>query len=58
MSKPIPEEEYKKKPLTKLMRWIGGETDPYQDAMEIRQQQDFQPNEQLIRKHGHRYGSG
>ena len=51
MSKPIPKEEYNKKPLTRLMRWINGEIDPYLETMETRQQQDFKPNERLISLH-------
>ena len=51
MSKPIPQEEYNKKPLTRLMRWINGEIDPYLEVMETRQQQDFKPNERLISLH-------
>ena len=51
MSKPIDREEYNKKPLTRLLRWINGEIDPYQEAMETREVQDFKPNERLIRMH-------
>ena len=51
MSKPIPQEEYNKKPLTRLMRWVNGETDPFLNNMEIRQQHEYVPNERLIRKH-------
>ena len=51
MSKPIPEEEYGKKPLTRLIRWIGGEADPFREVMEIREQLPVVPNERLIRKH-------
>ena len=51
MSKPIPQEEYNKKPLTRLMRWINGEIDPYLEVMETRHQQDFKPNERLISLH-------
>ena len=51
MSKPIPQEEYNKKPLTRLLHWISGEIDPYMETMETRQQQDHKPNEWLIRKH-------
>ena len=51
MSKPIPEEEYNKKPLTRLMQWVSGETDPFRDNMEIHRQRDAKPNERLIRKH-------
>lgn len=51
MSKPIPQEEYNKKPLTRLIRWIWGETDPFLETMETHAQKDFTPNERLIRKH-------
>ena len=51
MSKPIPQEEYNKKPLTRLLQWVHGEIDPYQDAMETRQQRAEKPNEWLIRMH-------
>ena len=51
MSKPIPQEEYNRKPLTRLMQWISGDIDPFQETMEIRQQQESKPNERLIRKH-------
>ena len=51
MSKPIPEEEYSKKPLTVLLRWISGEADPFPEAMETQQQPDPVPNERLIQKH-------
>jgi len=51
MSKPIPEEEYSKKPLTRLMRWVNGEIDPFLENMETRKQQDRKSNERLIRQH-------
>ena len=51
MSKPIPEEEYSKKPLTRLIQWIGGKADPYQDNMETKKLADCRPDEQLIHKH-------
>ncbi len=51
MSKPIPQEEYNKKPLTRLMQWVSGEIDPFLENMETRQQHDYVPNERLIRKH-------
>lgn len=51
MSKPIPEEEYNKKPLTRLMRWINGDIDPFLENMETRQQHGRVPDEWLIRKH-------
>ena len=51
MSKPIPEEEYGKKPLSRLIRWVTGEVDPYRDNMEIRKLGDFKPDEKLVNKH-------
>ena len=51
MSKPIPEEEYGKKPLTRLMRWVAGEIDPFRENMEIREQHEIKPNDRLIQKH-------
>lgn len=51
MSKPIPEEEYNKKPLTRLLQWISGERDPYQDNMEIQVQEDNGPSEGLRQEH-------
>ena len=51
MSKPIPQEEYNKKPLTRLMQWVSGDIDPFLENMETREQHDYVPNERLIRKH-------
>ena len=51
MSKPIPQEEYEKKALTKVIRWAKGEADPYLGNVEVREQRKFVPNDRLIRKH-------
>ena len=51
MSKTIPQEEYERKPLTRLLRWISGDIDPFLDNMETRQQHEYVPNERLIRKY-------
>ena len=51
MSKPIEEEVYNKKPLTRLMKWMGGEIDPLLEIMETRELSDPKPNEWLIRMH-------
>ena len=51
MSKPIPQEEYNKKPLSRLLQWISGDIDPFRENMEIRQQREYKLNERLIRKH-------
>ena len=51
MSKPIPQEEYNKKPMTRMMQWVSGEADPFLENMETREQRDLRPSEGLIRKH-------
>ena len=51
MSKPIPENEYNEKLLTRLMKWMSGETDPYLGNVETREQLEAKPNEGLLRKH-------
>ena len=51
MSKSIPEAEYGKKPLTKVIRWAKGEQDPYLGNLESHELPKFVPNERLIQKH-------
>ena len=51
MSKLIPSEEYNKKPLTRLLRWVSGETDPFTDSMEVKEHSKFHPDEKLVRRH-------
>ena len=51
MSKPIPEAEYSRKPLTKLIQAAKGEKDPYLGNLESHVQRKFVPNERLVRKH-------
>ena len=51
MSKPIPEEEYGRRPLTKVIRWVLGQQDPYLGNVESHEQRKFVPNERLVRKH-------
>ena len=51
MSRPIPEEEYNRKTLTKVIQWAKGEKDPYLGNVESHAQRKFVPNERLIRKH-------
>ena len=51
MSKPIPEEEYGQKPLTKVIRWVLGRQDPYLGNVESHEQRPFVPNERLVRMH-------
>ena len=51
MSKPIPEAEYGRKPLTKVIRWAKGEADPYLGNVETHRQRAFAPSQRLLRKH-------
>lgn len=51
MSKPIPEEEYNSKVLTKVIQWATGEKDPYLGNLESHVQRKFVPNERIVRKH-------
>ena len=51
MSKRIPQEEYNRKPLTRLLQWIKGDIDPYLEVMETREVLNDKPNEWLIRMH-------
>ena len=51
MSRPIPEQEYNKKPLTRLIQWVSGDADPFRDNMEIHKQIEYKPDEKLISKH-------
>lgn len=51
MSKPIPEEEYSAKPLSKLIQWAKGEADPYLGNIEVQRQHEMLPNERVLQKH-------
>lgn len=51
MSKPIPEEEYRKKPLSHFIQWVLGEADPYLGSVELHQQPENIPNEILRKRH-------
>ena len=51
MSKPIPEKEYGRKPLTKVIRWAKGEADPYLGNIETHRQKKVVPSQRLLRKH-------
>lgn len=51
MSKQIPEVEYNRKPLSRLIRWVKGETDPFLTDLETVPQHTQAPDERLLRKH-------
>ena len=51
MSRPIPEEEYNRKPLTPVIRWVMGEADPYLGNVEMRKPRDNAPSEGLLQSH-------
>ncbi|MBQ8802986.1 MAG: hypothetical protein IJZ53_05055 [Tyzzerella sp.] len=51
MSKPISEEEYRKGMANRLKQWILGEEDPLLGNMEIQQQNEYVPNQKMLRRH-------
>ena len=51
MSRPISEEEYKKKLLNRVHLWIRGEADPYTDNIETKELHDNTPNEEVLERH-------
>lgn len=51
MSRLSPEEEYGKKPLTKLIRWSKGEEDTFLGNLEIKKQQKQTPNMRLLERY-------
>ena len=51
MSKPIPEEEYNRKPLSKVIRWAKGEEDPLLGHVESHEQRQIVPSERVVREH-------
>ncbi len=51
MSKPIPEEAYRKKPLSRFIQWVLGETDPYLGNIEMGRQKEIPPNESTVQRH-------
>ena len=51
MSKPVPEEEYGRKPLTKVIRWAKGEEDPLLGHVESHEQRQIVPSERVVREH-------
>ena len=51
MSRPVSEEEYKKKLFNRVHQWIRGEADPYIGNIETREQHDYAPNEKVLERH-------
>lgn len=51
MSKKISEEEYRKRLSIRFRNWISGKYDPYLGNMEIQPQEEYVPDEKIIRKH-------
>ena len=51
MSRRIPEEEYGKKPLSQLIRWVSGEADPLLGDLEVHEVPRQRRSERLLRKH-------
>ncbi len=53
MSKPISEEEYRKRLMNRMKKWLKGEEDPYLGNVEIQPQRDNLPSQSLLRSHKH-----
>ena len=51
MSKPIPDEEYRTKPLSRFIQWVLGEADPYLGNVEIGRRTVSPPNESTLQHH-------
>ncbi|MBR5127676.1 MAG: hypothetical protein IKU69_04520 [Roseburia sp.] len=51
MSRPVSEEEYKKKLFNRVHQWIRGEADPYLGNIETREQRDYTPNAKVLERH-------
>ena len=51
MSRPISEEEYKKKKINQLHMWIRGEADPYLGNVETKEQHEYVPNHKVQKRH-------
>lgn len=51
MSRPVSEEEYKKKLTNRVMQWISGEADPYIGNMETHEQRDRVPNKTVLERY-------
>ena len=51
MSRPSPEREYNKKPLTKLIKWSKGEEDTFLGNLEARKQRERRINKTLLEKY-------
>ena len=51
MSRPVSEEEYKKKLTNRVMQWISGEADPYIGNIETHEQRDRVPNKTVLERY-------
>lgn len=51
LSKPIPEEEYRKKLSNRMLQWVRGERDMYVDNMESEHQKPQELNENIVNIH-------
>ena len=51
MSKPISEEEFKKRMTSRMKQWLLGEEDPYLGNMESQPQQDLAPSQKVLSRH-------
>lgn len=51
MSRPISEEEYKKKLFNRVHQWIRGAADPYVGNVETKEQHNYTLNEKVLERH-------
>ncbi len=51
MSKPISEEEFRKRMTSRMKQWLLGEEDPYLGNMESQPQQDLTPSQKVLSRH-------
>lgn len=51
MSRKLPVEEYNRKPMIRLLRWIKGEADPFTHGMGIKIEEETIPDEKLVQSH-------
>ena len=51
MSKKVSQEQYEKTFSYKFRRWLDGAEDPFLDTVEMKRQQEFREDEEIVRQH-------
>ena len=52
MSKKVPQEQYEQTFSYKFKRWMDGTKDPFVDTVEMKPQEAFEEDEEVVRQHG------